>query len=657
MRRRRYIRANFLPDDVDRVVTTDTAPYEVPIVFSNDGFYKNLRARHLGSAEKKETISAIIEQNEKNYTMPFRYSVVKTSTSFRQLSLPHPASQFRVSKFYGRYQDLICYYASRSPYSIRYPKSRGKRYFFRVSISDEHKYKSNHITTDDIDALVRNPASFFSYSGYDRLYRFFKSPDHVRLEKKYRIMHSVDVSKCFSSIYTHSIAWALKDIRTAKESTSAITFGNQFDTLMQKMNFNETNGICIGPEVSRIFAEIILGRVDQDVEASLEKKGLFNKKEYEIRRYVDDFLIFTNEHKHVETISKQISLCLSRFNLHVNEGKIETIERPFYTTKSKIVDDASKDINSFFESMLEKKSISGRELLEPKSIWKPNAVVRHFVNEIKSSCFDSNVGYDMVSSYVISAIEKRLDRVINDYDALGEEKPAAEKYVSIFVVLLEIMFFFYTVHATVAASFTLSKAIIKTSDFLRRVAPERLPYLGEKAAAWTTRLLQDPQIARIYEHHDAVPIEILNILIALKEVDQSGALEPESIEKILPNLQSADYFSTISVLYYMGANSKYDRIRDRIMKGAIRRLEKEDGVKKSSEMMHLALDLASCPYIPLPERGKVLRILRGEFQLPAMSSAALQSLSSEFEGEPWFVRWTGVDLLALIVKKELSAVY
>ncbi|MCO5155938.1 MAG: RNA-directed DNA polymerase [Aquamicrobium sp.] len=470
-------------------------------------------------------------------------------------------------------------------------------------------------------------------------------------------MHSVDVSKCFSSIYTHSIAWALKDIRTAKDSTSAITFGNQFDILMQKMNFNETNGICIGPEVSRIFAEIILSRVDQDIEASLAQKQIFNKKEYEIRRYVDDFFIFTNDYKHVEAIGKQISLCLSRFNLHVNEGKIETIERPFYTTKSKIVDDASRDINSFFESMLEKKSVSGRELLEPKNIWKPSAVVRHFLNEIKSSCFDSNVGYDMVSSYVISAIEKRLDRIISDYDALGDDKPDVERYLSIFTVLLEIMFFFYTVHATVAASFTLSKAIIKSSDFLRRVAPERLPYLGEKAAAWTARLLQDPQIARIYEHHDAVPIEILNILIALREVDQTGALETEAIERIMPNIQSADYFSIISVLYYMGGHAKYDRIRRRIVKGALRRLETEDGCMKSSEMVHLALDIASCPHIPLIERAKFLGVVRSQFQLPALSAAALQSLSTEFENEPWFVRWTGVDLLALIVKKELSAVY
>lgn len=43
------------------------------------------------------------------------------------------------------------------------------------------------------------------------------------------------------------------------------SFGSKFDSLMQRMNYNETNGILIGPEVSRIFSEIILQAVDAEV--------------------------------------------------------------------------------------------------------------------------------------------------------------------------------------------------------------------------------------------------------------------------------------------------------------------------------------------------------------------------------------------------------
>ena len=46
---------------------------------------------------------------------------------------------------------------------------------------------------------------------------------------------------------------------------------------MQEMNYNETNGIVIGPEFSRIFAEVILQQIDTSVERELLKLGYIHK--------------------------------------------------------------------------------------------------------------------------------------------------------------------------------------------------------------------------------------------------------------------------------------------------------------------------------------------------------------------------------------------
>ena len=61
-----------------------------------------------------------------------------------------------------------------------------------------------------------------------------------------------------------------------------------FDMLMQRLNYNETNGIIIGPEISRIFAEIIFQDIDSKVIRSLRSKGFKFNKDYVIKRYVDD---------------------------------------------------------------------------------------------------------------------------------------------------------------------------------------------------------------------------------------------------------------------------------------------------------------------------------------------------------------------------------
>src|SRR3546814_7312990 len=87
-------------------------------------------------------------------------------------------------------------------------------------------------------------------------------------KKAYEVRISDWSSDVCSSDLSHTITWAVKDKLLAKEFKSAYSFEAQFDKLMQRANYNETNGIVVGPEFSRVFAEIILQRVDQKVIAN-----------------------------------------------------------------------------------------------------------------------------------------------------------------------------------------------------------------------------------------------------------------------------------------------------------------------------------------------------------------------------------------------------
>lgn len=81
-----------------------------------------------------------------------------------------------------------------------------------------------------------------------------------------------DLQSCFDSIYTHTISWATaggSDKVKVLPGYHGAWVGDAFDNLMQSVNARETNGIVIGPEFSRIFAEIILQYIDQKVEQEL----------------------------------------------------------------------------------------------------------------------------------------------------------------------------------------------------------------------------------------------------------------------------------------------------------------------------------------------------------------------------------------------------
>jgi len=124
-----------------------------------------------------------------------------------------------------------------------------------------------------------NLRSFFSYKDYGNIHKFYESPVFHQCEKRFDKLLKLDVSKCFDSIYTHSIAWAIHDKEVVKEALGAskTSFAGKFDSLMQNMNYGETNGILIGPEFSRVFAEMILQAVDRSIEVMLQKNKIMTE--------------------------------------------------------------------------------------------------------------------------------------------------------------------------------------------------------------------------------------------------------------------------------------------------------------------------------------------------------------------------------------------
>uniref|UniRef100_UPI0021CB8C82 antiviral reverse transcriptase Drt3b n=1 Tax=Carboxylicivirga litoralis TaxID=2816963 RepID=UPI0021CB8C82 len=285
----------------ERVVLSDVLPYETPLTFSNRFFYHYLikRRKQNDSREILPELERLIF-NCGDVTNPFRFRITHKENDYRELNVIHPNNQLAVVKFYEQYKDVILYNSSISSFSMRKPSSVAKFTFYNDKLHSRTKdgdLKHSQIEQDDSE--YENLKSYFTYKKYSNIHKFFESYDFHRCEKKYNKLLMLDVSKCFDSIYTHTISWALfnKDIVKDNINDSRNTFAGEFDELMQKLNANETNGIVIGPEFSRIFSELILQKIDRNIEDSLKNPknndaSLIHKVDYEIFRYVDDYFIF-----------------------------------------------------------------------------------------------------------------------------------------------------------------------------------------------------------------------------------------------------------------------------------------------------------------------------------------------------------------------------
>lgn len=652
-------KGNVHRSDYLRALLSDTMPGDIPIIVSNDGTYKNLKnpaAVHSGIAEFASTAFT----KSRSYTVPYRYNILRVGGGARRLSLIHPAAQLEVAAFYRDSGQLICYYARRSEATLRAPHKTASLFFVRGSSSGKNTFKAADIDTVSLENSVANPASYFAYRGYSRAYQFFSSTDYIRLEKKYSAAIMTDISKCFSSIYTHTLYWAVVNTLAGKENTRADTFSNRFDHLMQSMNFNETNGICVGAEVSRIFAEIILGEVDRRVIGKLAAADspLKYRSEYEFFRYVDDYYIFAQSSQIAERVLWSISSELSNFNLHLGAEKTAPLARPFITSKSRIIRDANINIALFCEKFLKGGERDDRRFLYPLRIWRGPSLLRGFLEGVKAACFDHATGYQSSSDYVISALSERISTLTNSYVvALSSGKAELEHYVPALLLLLEASFFFYSVNPTVSSSHKLSRSVVLAARFTRDHVPDRHQMLMEHVMRWTNQVLHSLRSSSSHQDTDCVPLEILNILLAMADLDSSDQNARTTIAECCGDIRKAGYFEIVTYLYCIKDRPEHAKLRTALFKRGRELIANNLGIQVDSESAHLALDLLSCPFLERSRRASFFNNIRKSVGLAVLPTADALAAVVACESTPWFVNWKETDLLRLIRKKELSAVY
>ena len=128
-----------------------------------------------------------------------------------------------------------------------------------------------------------------------------------------RVAIETDISNFYSTIYTHSIPWALVGFGKAKTLRhDRGRWFNKLDWAVRQTQRDETQGICIGPATSNIFAEVILERVD----GPLRK---FKRIEYS--RFNDDYTAYCETSEDAERFVSRLTEELAKYKLTLNINK------------------------------------------------------------------------------------------------------------------------------------------------------------------------------------------------------------------------------------------------------------------------------------------------------------------------------------------------
>lgn len=712
MKKRKKIKLSY---SKERVLFSDVLPYECPIIFSNRYLYRFL-AKYLWIGEErkenKDTWNVLkqskrLDEKDANafaallfgcyekgkrigdlqhrvnaLFYPFQFNIAHKKNKNRTLSVIHPYNQWQVVEFYEKYKYSILYLCNQSKFSIRKPHKIAQYFYYRDRL---HRKLLGH-ESDKVELFFNeyeNLKTYFSYEKYSNIYKFYEDYRYQRAEKKFKHLVKFDLQSCFDSIYTHTISWATAggaDKVKVLPRYHGSWVGDAFDNLMQSVNARETNGIVIGPEFSRIFAEIILQYIDQKVEQELLKENLCLKSTYECYRYVDDYFLFYNDEKDRNLFMESLTKWLKEFKLQISPSKTEEFERPFITkiTLAKLrIEDLISDI--FSVPLWEEVVLNSDEEKEDdtEDVASDNDKDKKFniylsansVNtQIKAIVTECGIEYRDIANYLLEKISQRLDTFLNRYEE-GFKKMSKEetdkdeveihaqrvqrKLTSFLVSLVDVSFFVFNSNRQVNTTLKLQKIMNTIVLYAKRYGdfkenPEVRFQTISKDIIF--KKIQD-EIALVLsttDLHRNTLHESLYLLILAKELGNAYLLAPEVIKSFIEKSKlQYNLFACIILLYYYANHKCYNEqkilLKNEILKKY--RLVAETERKRNAELTILTADMMTCPFVDEAYKQNLLKLMgitEIEDQRMIMRFAKKQKYI--------FTRWTMFNL-----NKELQA--
>ena len=654
--------------DKSRILLTEVLPYEVPIPFSNIGLYRFSRRPKSESVPNLVVDIFKISKKGTNDLLPYNYNIIKKLDSYRTLSIMHPKIQLKFIEFYEKYDSLIINLCSKSRVSIRYPNKVASHFYVKNSQIKKKKLRDSGVEVErqSYELELAYSSSYFSYKEYDFLYKFYDSYKFHRLEKKFKKLLRFDIAKCFPSIYSHSIGWAVKGKEFSKNNTTTSSFENKFDKLMQWSNYNETNGIIIGPETSRIFAEIILQKIERNVLTRLKEKNKLRLGiDFTIRRYVDDYFLFTNDFKLSHEIKKEFLIELEKYKLSINDSKTEELNVPFITGITIARIELEKTLDSFLNSFVEnveKINDEGKteEEIILKKINRPFNVSNKLIRDIKSIIKKNNVDYEDVTGMTISIIRNRLDKLVDNDTILEKDSAFLKDLTSPILIMLDVLFFLISMDSRTRTTVLLTQIVVIITRFLKNsnIDKENSRLITKKAFDG----IRDGLI--ILSRDSKTHLESMNLLVSLVNLNKISPLNKSRfVEEILShesNLIDLDYFQIIILFYFMEDSSECDEYRSELIKKVIEKFSLIARPMSKTEYVLLFFDFIACPYITKESKNElIILVYKSLIGIEPTTNRVGRIRNYIISYNNWFIDWNtdDINLEYVLAKKEYNPPY
>lgn len=438
-------------------ILTDMLPVEVSELFTLRYFYE-----YLDESKELVKIGELLNQNkQKNIkvfdsgwnSIPLEFFIYKRDKNMRKMSIPNPLGDILVYQFVSLYEKEILHTLNKnSLFSLRYHRNNNNLYYKNSSKVIINYFSKTYCQIKK--RIIEQTGNYYSIEKYKSINDFTNSKKWFSLCSKYKKHLKMDYKDCFRSIYSHVFNWfKYPTIIDSKNSMDNASFYTTLDNVVQRINGSATNGLIVGPEFSRMIAELFLQNIDIKVFDELVKLCFEYNKDYFIGRYVDDIFVFANTEEVLETIRKIYAKVSSDFMISLNESKIQKKDLPFCNSPwFSVTYELSRELSELFY----KDDESSEYYYKEKAYINPN--VKQKLNYI--ICQNDLNNQDTIVAYILSTLINKI-------------KPQKKKHIfkediskSKILNLLDFAFYTYSFSPSFSNTQKIISIIVYVSDDL-----------------------------------------------------------------------------------------------------------------------------------------------------------------------------------------------
>lgn len=295
-------------------------PKELPPCFITTEFANKFNQINIDyAATENNSLSAIVNTIRRNRTIPTsdrNEQIIKAKQIFKTRLKFSDCTQFTIPKV-GLARNTI--------------KIPTPLHFGRLAEAICNNYTQIELLFDDSKLSTTKPV-IETETGEGK--RSVKHESYAHFKEisilnsfKYQIHLKTDISKFYSSIYTHTIPWVTfggkdkykRNRVLAQNDPTRVNniYGDIIDDTLQWCQNQQTMGIPIGPDTSLIVAEVLACHLDKLFAARLKRKSI----DWVGYRYYDDYSLYFNSELDAQTALSILREVLSEFEIKINDEK------------------------------------------------------------------------------------------------------------------------------------------------------------------------------------------------------------------------------------------------------------------------------------------------------------------------------------------------